>query len=367
MSRPTLHVLGLPHTQTTREFDHCAFTAKVRKFGGMMRAQGYRVVLYAGDENESDVDELVTLLPREEQAILFAGTGWWERGEVQNMSWDEREPYWQTFIERAERELADRLKPHDIVCLMTGRPFQRLIDRFSTHLVCEFGAGYEGVAAPFRVFESYAWMHAVYAARAGSATACDGAFYDAVIPNYYDLEEFPFRWRRTSEPYFAFLSRMTGRKGYEIAIETTRRLGVKLKIAGVGGDRPQADHVEYVGLVRPQERGGLLANALGTFMPTLYVEPFGGVVVESLLSGTPVISTDWGAFPELVEQGVDGFRCRTMAEFEQGAAEAMNMSVRQRRAIRRRARRRYGVGPVGEMYDIYFRRLGGLWGEGFYQ
>jgi hypothetical protein len=47
MNKPTLHILCLPHTQTTRAYDHCAYTAKVRKFASMMAAEGCRVVRVA--------------------------------------------------------------------------------------------------------------------------------------------------------------------------------------------------------------------------------------------------------------------------------------------------------------------------------
>ena len=44
----------------------------------------------------------------------------------------------------------------------------------------------------------------------------------------------------------------------------------------------------------------LFANAKCTLMPSKYAEPFGFVALESMLSGTPVITTDYGAFPETV-------------------------------------------------------------------
>ena len=37
------------------------------------------------------------------------------------------------------------------------------------------------------------------------------------------------------------------------------------------------------------------------------------------MSGTPVIATNWGVFPETVIHGLTGWRCRTLEEFEWAA------------------------------------------------
>ena len=58
-----------------------------------------------------------------------------------------------------------------------------------------------------------------------------------------------------------------------------------------------------------------MKNAIATFVPSQYLEPFGGVHIESLLSGTPVITSDAGVFPETVQQGFNGFRCNTLGEY----------------------------------------------------
>jgi hypothetical protein len=47
-------------------------------------------------------------------------------------------------------------------------------------LAVEFGIGYPGSFAKYRVFESYAWMHTTYGAQRGADI--DGVWYDAVIP-----------------------------------------------------------------------------------------------------------------------------------------------------------------------------------------
>lgn len=358
---PRLHIVSLPHTQTTHEFDHCAFTAKTRKFATMMDRRGHEVYLYGSEAHDGSCQELVECISRAEQDELLGGYDWYQRGEIYGVDWNPDLPYWRLFNARVEGEIACRIEPRDVICLTTGEPCRRIAEAFSNHLVVEHGVGYEGVLeSTHRVFESYSWQAAVYGSKYGASKA-DGRFFDAVIPNFYDTAEFPAG--KGDGGYCVFMSRMTARKGYEIAVEATRRAGVPLKIAGIGGDVVDAPHVEHVGLVDAAARAELLGGAIATLIPTVYVEPFGGVAAESLLVGTPAITTDWGAFPEYVEQGVDGFRCRSMGEF----ADAIGAVARLwREPIRKRAQARFSMGTVGAQYDAYFERLQTLYGDGFY-
>jgi glycosyltransferase involved in cell wall biosynthesis len=356
---PTLHVLAMPHTQTTKEYGHCAYTQRVRKFTSMMTAQGYKTILYAGNKNEADCTELVKVMVASKQCKLLKGEDWYKRGEIYALPYDENAAIWRAYNEAAIREIGKRIEAKDIICLASGT--HALVMRaFPNHMSVETGVGYEGTCAPYRVFESYAWMAAVYGHQQGAAQA-DGRFYDAVIPNFFEVEDFPAGGGDGG--YFLFMSRMTPRKGYEVAIEATRRAGAKLLIAGIGGDCPQAEHVEYVGLADTKKRAELMGGAKAIFVPTLYLEPFGGVVVEAALCGTPAITTDWGSFPELVEQGVMGYRCRRLGEFQWAAEHAGELD---RDVICERAIRLYSTETVGPMYARYFEHLSTLFGDGFY-
>jgi glycosyltransferase involved in cell wall biosynthesis len=345
------HIVALPHTQITKEFAGCAFTEKVRRFCIMMHNLGHEVFLYAGDEVEAPVTELITCVSKKQQEAALAGVAHYTQFPFNGWLWD-------SFNAKAITEIADRIEKEDFICLIGGSAQKPIADAFPAHLAVEFGVGYGGVFAKYRVFESYAWMHSIYAGWKNPTTA-DGQFYDAVIPGYLEPEMFPLGDGQGD--YYLFIGRLIDRKGYRIAQEVCERLGKRLILAGPG---EQSGYGEFVGSVGPEERAKLMGGAIATFAPTLYVEPFGNVVIESQACGTPTITTDWGAFTENNPDGISGFRCRTLAEFMQ-AAEGVKYLDRAK--IRNRAVSLYNLDTIGLQYEAYFQRLLTLWGDGWYE
>jgi glycosyltransferase involved in cell wall biosynthesis len=312
----------------------------------MMVPRGHTVFLYSGGMNDAPCAEHIPCAPVMDVKDYIS------------VSWDSRSPLWSQFNAKVVEKIKERAEPHDIICVIGGIAHKPIADAFPEMITCEFGIGYGGTFAKYRVFESYAWMHTVYGAQSGgNAHAIDGRWFDAVIPNYFNVPEFPFK--DIKDDYYLYIGRIIERKGYAIAQQVCEKLGKRLIVAGQG---KLTGYGEHVGEVGPIERGELMSNAIATFVPTIYVEPFGGVAVESMLCGTPVITTDWGAFTETVTPGM-GFRCRSFRDFCQAAECAPNLDPYY---IRREAVAKYSTDAVADMYEDYFSRLLTLWDKGWY-
>jgi glycosyltransferase involved in cell wall biosynthesis len=345
------HIVSLPHTQTTPDHPSCAFTQKVIRFCAMMRSLGHHVTLYAGAENEADCDEHVECISENKRRKMV--------GDKHYTEADWGHPFWNGFNARVIEELRKRIEPHDFICLIGGYAHKPIADAFPAHMSVEFGIGYAGTFAKYRVFESYAWMHMVYGAEAGRADKKDGGWWDAVIPN--QIEDGLYSLGAGDGGYALYVGRLIDRKGYRIAQEVCEQNGVRLVLAGPGEHK---GYGEFVGEVNASKRTKLMSNAKCLFVPTQYVEPFGTVHIEAMACGTPIISTDWGVFTETVTDGVHGFRCRTFAEF----ADALDrVDTLDRAAIQEYALSRFSMATVAKQYDAYFRRLSTLWGGGWYE
>ena len=348
------HVVSLPHTNTTKDFTSCAFTEKVRRFCVMMTDLGHEVILYAGSENEAPVTELVTCISEDERQAAVGNN------HYTSASFDTTLPHWQIFNNNVIKEMTDRLEPKDFICLIGGYAHKPIANAFPDHMSVEFGIGYGGTFAKYRVFESYAWMHSIYAAYKNPTTV-DGEFFDGVINGYLEPEMFPKG--SGSGDYYFYIGRMIERKGFRIAQEVCERLGKRLILAGPGDERGTG-YGEFIGNIGHEQRAELMGNAIALFAPTTYIEPFGNIVVEAQTCGTPTITTDWGAFTETNIHGITGFRCRSLADFIEAAEDVKDLD---RDFIRKQAIEKYSLKAIAPKYQDYFERLLTLWDDGWYQ
>ncbi len=116
--------------------------------------------------------------------------------------------------------------------------------------------------------------------------------------------------------------------------------------------------MSFVGYADVEKRRRLLANARAVFVLSMYVEPFGGIAVEAMMSGTPVITSDWGAFTETVPHGLVGYRVRTFGQMLWAARNIGNIKPS---ACRQWALANYSCDRVALMYEEFFQNVVALY------
>jgi glycosyltransferase involved in cell wall biosynthesis len=96
-------------------------------------------------------------------------------------------------------------------------------------------------------------------------------------------------------------SRLAREKGVEIAIEACRKANVELVVAGDGPHPLPKDQARFVGRVGDDDLKELRANAALAIVPSRSFESFGLAAAEAMAAGVPVVASNIGALPELVE------------------------------------------------------------------
>lgn len=303
------HCLGLPHTVTNKEYNACAYTQKILKFCRMMKERGHEIIHYGHEDSDVICDEHVSILTNDDLKKTYGDYDW----RKNFFTFDTEDYAYKVFYKRTIEEIQKRKRKNDFLLCFWGVGHKPIADVHFDMIVVEPGIGYAGGHfAKWRVYESYSIRSAINGPDYISEPIEN--WYHAVIPNYFDISEFDYN--ENKDDYFLCLGRITSSKGVNIAINATRALNKKLIIAGQGsiesmGFSEIPKNVEYIGYADIETRRKLLSKAKASFILSVYNEPFGGVQIESLLSGTPTITTDWGAFPENNLHGITGYRCRT--------------------------------------------------------
>jgi len=352
------HCLGVPHTITHKDYVACAFTQKVLKFCKMMKARGHTILHYGHDKSEVECDENIAVTNDAVLEEAYGNYNW----RSTTFKYDLEDSAYTHFYENCIREIGSRKEKGDFLLCFWGWGHKAIADAHPDMIVVEPGIGYGGgIFAPYKVFESQHLMSAYYGMDAVNKPY-SMSWYDAVIPNYFDLDDFDYS--PIKQDYFLFLGRLGSHKGLNIAIEATQAIGVKLKVAGQGSLDNPPPHVEMVGYADAEKRKELMSEARGQIVLTTYGEPFGGVQIEAMLSGTPVISTDWACFGELNLHGITGYRCRTF--------EHITWAMENIHTIKPENCRQWGLNftleKVGAMYEEFFYSISNVHGKaGWYE
>lgn len=360
------HVLGVPHTRTNLDYTGCAYTQKAYKFCKMMTERGHTVFHYGVEGSDPICTENVVVVSNEIYNRVYGEHDFHSKF----FRYDVTDECYLTFYANATSEISKRAGEFDIVLPFWGAGVKPICDALDEHFVIiEPGIGYgEGSWSEFRVFESYSIYHAYCGTDA--IQFCNMNNYDVVIPNYFDKEDFEYNPNgRLEDPYFLFVGRVYDGKGVHIASQVCSKLNAKLKIAGQLGDEYRdiewPSNVEFVGYVNKDQRSELMRNAVASFLPSQYLEPFGGVQIENLLCGTPTITSDWGAFAENNIEGVTGYRCRTFDDYVRAAINCLEGKISHEDC--RKKGLEFTLENIAPKYEKYFEDVYNIYNnEGWY-
>lgn len=131
------------------------------------------------------------------------------------------------------------------------------------------------------------------------------------------------------EDFLLFLARAHPSKGLDTVIEIAKRNpDTKIIMAGsysglhkADGDMYKSiinklDNITVIEDVGADEKLKLYQRCKAFLFPVQYAEAFGLVVTEAMSTGAPLIVSDRGSMPELVENGVNGFVCNDIEHYE---------------------------------------------------
>ena len=323
-----------------------------------MTQRGHEVIHYGHERSEVVCTESVTVT---DDGVLRQAYGDhdWRRHQFQHNITDHANT---EFTRRTIPEIRQRVRPGDFVLANWGIGHQEIcrVAEGLGAIVCEPGIGYtSGHFARWRAYES----HSVRTVVEGGQNPQN--WYSRVIPNYFDLEDFDYS--DSKQDYVLFLGRVTELKGISTCIRATEAAGVPLVIAGQGriadvGWTTTPSHVRELGYADRETRRQLMRDARALIIATTYLEPFGGVVVEALLSGTPIITPHFGAFAEIQIPGRTGFLCHTLRDYRDAILDIDTIlpeNCRQRGLD-------YTFDAVAPQFERWFRDLQEIYtGEGW--
>jgi glycosyltransferase involved in cell wall biosynthesis len=186
----------------------------------------------------------------------------------------------------------------------------------------------------------------------------------ATIPNAVAVRDFPFQ--DTKEDFAVFVGRMSPEKGVHVAIDAARGAGVPLILVGKCQEPYELEYfeceirprlgtdVEWRGELSSDPRNAVVARATCLLTPSQWDEPFGLAAIEALACGTPVVTLDRGAIPELLRHGRTGLVCREEYELSEAIVRARRLDPV---ACRTEALQRFNVDTMVSAYEKVYHQV----------
>jgi glycosyltransferase involved in cell wall biosynthesis len=159
-----------------------------------------------------------------------------------------------------------------------------------------------------------------------------GLNWVGTVHNGLHPADWPFETRK--EDYGLFLGRFHPDKGAHTALDAAHDAGIPLVLAGKCAEPAEREYFakeveprlwltdEVIGVADATVKRKLLSRARCLVFPVQWEEPFGMVMIEAMICGTPVVALRSGAVPEVVVPGVTGIICDHPADLPEAIREA---------------------------------------------
>lgn len=138
-----------------------------------------------------------------------------------------------------------------------------------------------------------------------------------LVNNFIDNSFFKIKPEFKNRGYFLYAGRLGKEKGIHYLIEAMTKVpkNIKLHIAGNGPDEEYfktlaknfgLNNIEFIGKKTKQEIHEEYKNCIAAILPCNFFETFGLTVVEAFSYGKPVIGSNIGGIPEIIDNGING-------------------------------------------------------------
>lgn len=135
------------------------------------------------------------------------------------------------------------------------------------------------------------------------------------IPNFLTEENIEFD-ELEEKDYYLYFGRLSEEKGIMTLIKAVQETKVKLKIVGTGPLKEEIEkyvnenkltNIEILGFKSGKELYTIVANSKCVVLPSEWYENGPYSAIEALKLGRPIIGSDLGGIPELIDEGENGF------------------------------------------------------------
>lgn len=271
-------------------------------------------------------------------------------------------------------EFLKRKDDFDIIHSHIGYASIILLDIVKKPVVITLHGNYKNTFTP-DIYRKYAKKAHFVAISEAQRKTLPGVDFIGTVYHGANTEEYFFE--DNVKDYMVYVGRTSPEKGIGDAIKIAIKLKIKLKIAAhidstdtgkkYYQERIQPylknKYIEFLGELSQEEVKILISKAKLFLYPISIFEPFGLVVIEANASGTPVVTFETGAMPEIIKNSVNGFVLERgdFSGMEKTIKNIYSMSREEYAKLRLSTRdwikKNFSIEKMVDGYDAIFRKL----------